>query len=109
MMAMAFAQEVQELVHTVARHPDALLFAEVVGVWANTGWLEVTIALGEDRLTLSVDFYEPDRIRYRTWGVGEGSEKVRGEIGMAQAYDTFLRMTPALVSMVVAKAVERLG
>lgn len=107
-MTMAFAQEVQELVKTVAQHPDALLFAEVVGVWANTRWLEVTLALGKDRLTLSVSFYDPDRISYRTWEVDKEEEAIRGEIAMPQAYEVFLRMAPALVAMVVANAVERL-
>lgn len=108
-MTMTLAQEVQELVKTIAQHPDALLFAEVVGVWANTRWVEVTLALGKDRLTLSVASYEPDRIGYRTWRIDEKDEAVRGEVSMPQAYETFLRLSPALLSMVVAKAEERLG
>lgn len=108
-MTMTFTQEVQELVKTLAQHPDALLFAEVVGVWATTSWVEVTLALGKDMLTLSTAFHEPDCIKYRTWSIDEKDEIIREEVSMPQAYETFLRLSPALLSMVVAKAKERLG
>lgn len=108
-MTMAFTEEVRALVEVIAKHPDALLFAEVVGVWATASWVEVTLALGEDRLTLSAAFYEPDCIGYRTWRTNEEDEAVRGKVSMPQAYETFMRLSPALLSMVVAQAKERLG
>lgn len=108
-MTMTFTQEVQELVKALAKHPDALLVAEVVGVWATTSWVEVTLALGKDRLTLSTAFYEPDCIKYRSWRIDEEDEVIWGEVAMPQAYEVFARMAPALVAMVVAKAVERLS